>query len=241
MESTPREEALIALFPRLFHMCEADSWTAIRDHGLLSTSALLDLYGIAGERRAALESRRRDRVVRIEADGLPGAVLRDQKPLTDAALTRCLSGGLTPRQWYEMLNARVFFWLSEARLAGLLAARSYRARPHAVLVLSTRSLIQRHRAAITLSPINSGAAVRRPQPRGPETFLPIADYPLDLWRAKRRAADSVVELCVERAVKDIAAHLLAVHRVEEGRATPLWRHPDTGTTGDLILRYPEAR
>ncbi len=35
-------------WPRLFHVAEAGSWPSIQAHGLLSTSALLDLFGSAG-------------------------------------------------------------------------------------------------------------------------------------------------------------------------------------------------
>src|SRR5262249_40369294 len=44
-------ELLWTRFPYLWHMAEPGSWPAIRDHGLLSTSALLDRYGIMGEAR----------------------------------------------------------------------------------------------------------------------------------------------------------------------------------------------
>jgi hypothetical protein len=40
---------LIGRSPRLYHMAEADTWDSIREHGLLSTSALLDLFEIKGD------------------------------------------------------------------------------------------------------------------------------------------------------------------------------------------------
>lgn len=43
-------------WPRLFHMAEAGSWPMIREHGLLSTSALLDLFGVVGSNRDVIES-----------------------------------------------------------------------------------------------------------------------------------------------------------------------------------------
>jgi hypothetical protein len=37
-------------------MAEVGTWLSIRERGLLSTSALLDLYGIEGEERRRIES-----------------------------------------------------------------------------------------------------------------------------------------------------------------------------------------
>ena len=42
---------LIRDCPTLYHMAECGSWPSIRRHGLLSTSALLDLYGVQGAER----------------------------------------------------------------------------------------------------------------------------------------------------------------------------------------------
>ena len=50
-----KEADLIAHFPRIWHMAEDGSFESIFKHGLMSTSALLDLYGIDGDERTALE------------------------------------------------------------------------------------------------------------------------------------------------------------------------------------------
>jgi hypothetical protein len=52
-------------WPRLYHMAEAGSWPSIERHGLLSTTALLDLFEISGPRREAIESARRPESVKI--------------------------------------------------------------------------------------------------------------------------------------------------------------------------------
>jgi hypothetical protein len=222
-----REAKLVEAFPRLWHMAQDGSWPAIRAHGLLSTQALLDLYGVEGARRAELLSRRRPQSVPLARAGLPGAVVRDQKPLTDEGLRRCLDPGLTPQRWYEILNAQVYFWLSRERLRRLLGARAYRAAPQTILTLRTASLVAAHRDRVRLSPINSGATIMRPQPRGLRTFRTIADYDL-VERRGRRPVDAVVELTVQGGVPDVAAHVLAVHRWAGGAAEPVWRAPDAG-------------
>ena len=47
---------IAATYPRLYHLTHVDNWDLIRRIGLLSTSALLDLFGIDGKSRRALES-----------------------------------------------------------------------------------------------------------------------------------------------------------------------------------------
>jgi hypothetical protein len=183
-------------------MAEAGSWDSIRQHGLLSTSALLDLFEVNGDRRSSIESVRRPRSVTIEHQDHGTAVIRDQIPLNPTILQRCLVG-MSPGEWCETLNRRVFFWTQELRLTGLLKARAYRARPHDVLTVDTASLVAAHESAITLAHLNTGTTLFRAPERGPETFQRIADYPIEV-RGK------VVELAVDGEVSDIAAHTLRV-------------------------------
>ena len=220
-----KEEDLLKNYPRLYHMAEDASWESVVEHGLLSTTELLDLYEFAGEERRKLESERRPESVKISRKGLPAAVVRDQKPMTRSALEKCLTDGTTPEEWFETLNARVFFWLSKDRLQGLLGARAYRDKPQTVVTLDTASLVGAHRDIITLSPINSGATIYKPVPRGRSTFMSIADFPFDERRkAKKKALkDAVVELTVVGGVPDIEEHALAAHRVFKGVKTELWR------------------
>ena len=163
-------EELVSRFPVLYHMAEEGSWESVREHGLLSTTALLDLYGVEGEERLAVESRRRPEMAEVERPELGTALVRDNKPMQEGALSRCLIG-MTPREWYENLNRRVFFWVNRERLFRLLCARPYRERPHFVLEVETSGLLERHAGRVSLSPINSGATfAMNPAPRGPDTF-----------------------------------------------------------------------
>jgi hypothetical protein len=208
-------------------MAEDGSWDSIRENGLLSTTALLDVYKVKGKERFAIESQRRPESVHVSADGMPNAIIRDQKPMTKSALEKCLIDGMTPREWFELLNKRVFFWLSRERLRDLLNARAYRDRPQTVLTIDTKSLVTTHKAKIQLSPINSGATIYNPQPRGKHTFLPIRDFPFAERRKSRTVRNSVVELVVQDGVPDIAEHLVAVHRVRGVARKELWRRPGT--------------
>jgi hypothetical protein len=211
-----KTEDLLAHFPRLYHMAELDTWESVQKNGLLSTTALLDKFEIEGQERFRIESCHRRESVTITHPKLGTAIIRDQKPMSDAALRKCLDG-MTPQEWYETLNGRVFFWLNPERLLRLLSARAYRNRGHCVLTLDTSRMVERHLSRITLSPINSGCTVPKPQPRGRQTFLPIAAYSFDDWLQKRRnKSHCIVELAVDYSVPDIANIVTRVDHMQGG-------------------------
>jgi hypothetical protein len=102
-----------------WHAAEAGTWPRIRHQGLLSTTALLDLYGIDGPERRMLESQRRPRPHVISSPDRGSAVIRDQRSLQVGPLDVALAGsGLTVSDWCLELNRRVFFWLSESQTRG---------------------------------------------------------------------------------------------------------------------------
>lgn len=208
---TERElEELTEHCPTLFHMAERGSWPSIRNVGLLSTSALLDLYSIEGPARSRIECKHRPACVEISKEGMPRAVIRDQIPMSDSGLRRCLPSRMNPADWYKILNRKVFFWLSEERLHRLTGANAYRGREHDVLMVDTRSLIEAHRTSIWFCPINSGCTKPFPHPRDETVFARIEDYPYWFWRTKRKRTDRVVELAVDYAVPDIHEHVQQV-------------------------------
>ena len=144
----------------------------IQKLGLLSTSALLDRFEVNSDRRFVIESVRRSEIVALEHTEHGRALVRDNKPMHESVLERCLAG-MTSRDWYETLDRRVFFWVDYKRLVRLLGAKAYRDRPHLVLELETAELLRRHREKVSLSPINSGATfTMNPAPRGAEHFPP---------------------------------------------------------------------
>jgi Family of unknown function (DUF7002) len=215
MGITPEE--FVSHYPRLYHMAELGTWSSIRSHGLLSTSALLDLYGINGKERRQIECCRRPQSVTIRHEKYGPAVIRDQKPISDSALSKCLEG-MTPTEWYRLLNERVFFWVARERVLGLLSARTYRNREHTVLTIDTAKLLKLHHERVTLSPINSGSTVYNPQPRGPDTFQTLGTYPFEKWQQKRRSATkAVAELAVGYSVPNIRELVLRVERRKQSR------------------------
>src|SRR5206468_3625043 len=120
--------------------------------------------------RDLCESHRRPRRVVVPQPGHVAATLRDQIPMHEAKLADCLDDGLVPADWYRILNRKVFFWCAERQVEKLLCARAYRDRPHLVLVVDTRRLIDAHRDDVRLAFINTGATLFNPARRGRSTF-----------------------------------------------------------------------
>ncbi len=191
------------LYPRLYHMAEENTWESIKKYGLLSTTALLDLYGINEILRNSIESEHRPESVKIVSEIYGSAIIRDQKPLRESSLKDCLID-LTPKEWFKMLNNRVFFWLTEKRLSTLLSARAYRQKIHCVLTIDTKQFLKQYSNQIKLSPINSGSTIYKPVKRGSNTFLPISEYPFDERKKIRGLDNAIAELTVEYSIPDIA-------------------------------------
>lgn len=197
-------------------MAEADSWRSIKKHGLLSTTALLDLFQVRGELRQSLESRHRPESVEIRHAKYGVAVIRDQKPMRERALIKCLVG-MPLEQWYRTLNRHVFFWVASERLDSLLGARAYRGRMHTIISVDTARLMEFHAQNVRLSPINSGSTIYNPSPRGADTFQKLHDYPFEDRRKARGLKNAVAELAVQYAVSDISQCVVRVEHRRNGR------------------------
>ena len=191
------------MHPQLYHMAELGSWPSIEQHGLLSTMALLDLFEVDLDTRRSLTRHRRPDKVRIEHQELGAATIRDNKPISATLLDRCLVG-MPKQNWYELLNGRVFFWLTQRQLNKFLCARAYRGETHTVITISTERLIERQPEDIRLSPINSGAIHPGSlSKRGKGTFSSIDNYDIDLY-SKRPRSERIRELAVLHSVPNIA-------------------------------------
>jgi hypothetical protein len=202
-------EYIAERWPRLYHMAEAGSWPSIQRHGLLSTTALLDLFGIGGAAREAIEASRRAESVSIHHPEHGTAWVRDNKPINETVLRRTLAG-MSESDWYRTLNGRVFFWLSEDRLDRLRLAPPYRAREHDILTLDTAALLEIYAPRLELAHLNTGAVHPSANyPRGTGTFQGIAAYP---WRQRLATSPSepIVELTVPYAVPDPDAFVIDV-------------------------------
>ncbi len=146
-----RVEDLVATYPLVCHMAEAGAWDSICKLGLLSTSALLDLYQVPPEIRYPIECEPRKESVVLRHDGLPDVVIRDQKVLRESTLRKVLID-MTPGEWCRLLNSKVFFWVDEARLDRLLIGKPYRDRAHDVITIDTAELVRLYCPRISLTP-----------------------------------------------------------------------------------------
>ncbi len=191
-------------------MAEADTWESIKKYGLLSTSALLDKFEITGAERFKIESQHRPECVQINHPKYGLAVIRDQKPMSNETIQKCLTD-MTPQQWYECLNRKVFFWLTRERLMTMLNARAYRDRVHCVIIIKTLGFLKAHLECISLSPMNTGCTRPRPWPRGSETFQRFSKYPF----AERmgRHLQLVVEMAVDYEVQNIEKYVVRVEQI----------------------------
>lgn len=205
MGVTPRE--LSKNYPFLYHMAHRDSWAGIQRNGLLCTEALVDLFRVPPEERDQILNQQRKKSFLIESPEHGRAVIRDQKPLIRSRLEGCLVD-CTFQQWLKLLNSRVFFWLTEARLKTLMCAREYCPDQHVVFVLDTARIAQDFEGDITLARMNTGNTRPIAHPRGLATFSRMADYPFEERRKKR--LEPVVELAVEGGVTNIMSYVVKV-------------------------------
>jgi hypothetical protein len=205
---TPEE--LAKRHPRLYHVTQDGGWQGIKRHGLLSTNCLLELFEVAEPERRKIGIERRPKLISLFHPIYGKATINDNVPLLGRALERCLDDGLTPSDWMEILNARVFFWADFKKLQSLLQARLNRDRPLEVLTIDTLSLARAYAKKIDLSPINTGSAIRKAARRGKNTFTPMLKYSYLEWSRLRGGRDTIQEVTVLDGVEDIASHTIDV-------------------------------
>jgi hypothetical protein len=186
-------------FPRLYHMAHHEALPGIQKRGLLSTTALLDLFEIKGEERSRIETQMRRESVVIEHRMHGRAVIRDQKPIqSDKRLAQALGTSATPAEWHRLLNSKVFFWVDEDRLNTLRRARAYRHQPQLILILDTKRVVEAAQERIWLCDMNSGCCVPYPHPRSPERFRRLAD-----------AEGKVVECAIDTELSPVESLLIS--------------------------------
>jgi len=169
-------------------------------HGLLSTKALLDLCEIDGEARSQIEIYRRPQAVPISHPIHGTFLINDQAPMNAAALERCLID-LTPQQWCESLNSRVFLWPTRERVTKHLGARLAAGTKRIILSLETKSLFSALDVDLfELSPINSGSTLRKAAPRGSNTFRKLCDYRFHERRKTGGLKNAIAEVTYPYAI-----------------------------------------
>jgi hypothetical protein len=214
-----KEQGNMIQLTYVYHMAEAANWPAIQRDGLHSASTLLDIAGILGQNRECLEKHQR-----LTHTVLPNGVqLRNQRPMPPEALETCLIG-ISPAEWYALINTHVFFWLDPARLNRQRAACE--PRPQVVLTVDAGRLLTAYSERIALTPINTGNARRRPASRGTATFVPYAAWVRSAWASEaaslgtsvRSQSHPPVELTLRGSIPDIMQFVVDVQQLAPGQS-----------------------
>jgi hypothetical protein len=206
----------------VYHLADAENWASIQRRGLLSATRLLALSGLGADEQARIEYSQRPASLTLPG----GAVLRDQVPMPPSALARCLVG-MSPSEWYALLNSKVFFWFDIERLNR--QRRASGISPEAVVMtIDVERLLAAHGARAHLSPFNTGNARRRPAIRGRASFVPYTAWRESRWDSEaaalatrpRAASHRPVELTVEDAVPEAMDFVVSLRHLsrDEGFA-----------------------
>lgn len=191
-------------------MAHKSSWPLIQTRGLLSTSALLDLFEIKGAERVQIEKLHRSETVRITHSVHGTAYIRDQKPLRMSQLANCLEG-ITPLNWLKLLSSRVFLWPNSKRVQTLSIARAYRDQTHCLIAIDTIGLLGCCANSISLTPINVGSTLYDPPKRSPDIFSSLEDFP------KRKPSDKIAEVAVDHSIPQLRQIVNSVHMIRNGK------------------------
>jgi hypothetical protein len=181
----------------------------------------MDLLHIDDERRQQLVRCHRPESVTLNHGQYGSVVIRDQKPMSDSGLEKALQDGITPTQWYERLNQRVFFWPTVKRLHKMLGARAYKNDSHLVIVVDTASLLSDIFDRVLLSRMNSGCTVPVPHKRGEDTFLSPDKFPFE--ERKKSRGEGFAELLVEYGVPHFREHVIEAYVAKQtDRIDQVW-------------------
>ena len=223
-----KADDLIDLCPRLYHVTAVNNWDPILKHGLLPVSALLKRFEVCDGQHNRRERQHRKDDETLEHPVHGRAIIRHQKPLKQSMLHKCLLDDLSPEDWYQILNQRVFFWPNCERVETFLKTREHQSKHHLLIVVRTDRLIVDYGDRIELSPINSGATRSIEHKRGRGTFAALGDYDFEGWRKKRRSRKkAVAEVTVRGAVERLTSIATsAVCLDPRGTREVIWRGRD---------------
>lgn len=159
--------------PYLYHLTSKENaQTIIEQRRLYSTNSLIEMAG--DEVHFAIQRQKRPTHYKIEIGGT-SYYLRDQRPISEKALAKCLTDGWQIGDFLYHLNDRVFMWPTLERLR-----RHYDRYKHEEPVIfrfPTAELLELNTQALFCR-LNSGATRAnsylggKPPERGAETFLP---------------------------------------------------------------------
>ena len=209
----------------VFHLLDERNWPSVQKQGLLSAQRLLEN---SKEDSTELLRAHRPAAVRLSS----GAWLRDQRPMPPAVLARYLADGVTPADWFALLNSKVFFWIDPERLnRQRLACGEAR---QIVLVVDAARLLEKYATRARVTPINTGNALRAAARRNLSTFVPYDAWVASAWQherigGKKTRPDShrPSELTIEGGVEDVMSYVVGTRTLEAGESFT-WRNERAG-------------
>lgn len=203
-------------FSHIYHLIDERNLKSIQTHGLLSAAQLLERSGLS-------EWINRHRSMEMQLTN--GVVIRDQRPMPPNALAPCLMNGITPSDWYALLNRRIFFWIDINRLnRQRLACTS----PQYIMTIDVKKLLVHYGQRTTVTPINTGNARRVPARRSLESFVPYDIWVDSGWKSESEAlgtkprslSHKPVELTITDAVPNIFDFVTDLCRLEPNEMLP---------------------
>ena len=206
---------MMALPPTAVHFVDASNWPAVQRDGFRTAASLM---------RAAGVDEGAQRRFRPTGETLPsGVYIRDQKPMPPSALKRCLDAGLTPEDWYAMVNMGIYFWVDRDRADR--HQRALRGRPQVRLELSVERILDEYGSVAFLTPFNIGSALRRQAQRGPRSLVPVERWREAAWLDEatpgcsvRRSSHRPAELVIQHDMPNALTFVECVSYIPDERS-----------------------
>jgi hypothetical protein len=159
-------DQLAERFPNLWHVTFGGGWDGIQRHGFLRT------IDVAPEGCG----RQRTELTLAEAADGTQVMLRDQLR-TRVDPTASLDG-ITPSEWWQLLNTRVYFFCRQRDVHKLVEFYLGRQLAQEVIKLRTKPMLEVVADQVEVTTVNVGVFPRTKGPsRGRSSFVPLADYP----------------------------------------------------------------
>lgn len=157
---------LATKFPKLWHVTFAGGWAGIHRNRLLRAVDVDPTH--------AASIRPEPQVVQWDHGG--AIVLRDQvRSRTDPPASL---DGVSPSQWWRLINGRVYFFPREADAERLVTAYLSKRRPQEVIKFRTTPALEDVATSVEVATVNAGVFPRHSGPsRGQATFVPLGQFP----------------------------------------------------------------
>ncbi|MFB9841106.1 DUF7002 family protein [Mucilaginibacter ginsenosidivorans] len=170
-------DRFITLRPYLYHLTDRDNLPLILEYGkLLSTKKIIELSGNAAY--VHINTARRSTHKKIVIGDRVFSI-RDQKPISEKNLVKCLTDGWDCARFYDHLNDRVFMWSKPEYLNN--HYKTYEHEGPIILRFNTDSILAAN-PHVKFCRLNSGATRSSshhngaPPPRGIDTFQPAETF-----------------------------------------------------------------